>query len=383
MGTSEDTDQQRRREIGALKRFVGCSLAGSLLLHGILLSLKIVDPQNAAQPRPTEVTIVPRKPPSVEAKPVQQMPLQLPEQLPDELQPVQPDEPTSLPEVQVPDLASSETPSPLAPEGDPNAVVDESAQVGSGLAPGAGGFSEGIGLNRSNSPIRGSGGGARRGVPEGAPGGTGSPPAVTAPPAPQPEPVPPAPDPARQAVCRRCPSPDYPRAALQASVEGRVQVAVDVDAQGRVVGVRLSGSSGDRTIDNTVLETVRDRWRFETISGGANNVPVEVYMTVEGSDLNRRAQDWGDRTAVEVPTAGFAAPAPEPTATQSDRLPSSVEPLPELPVEIPEPAPELLVETPEPASEPLSQPLAQPLEMPEPEPLTELSPAILPTIETD
>ena len=328
MGLSEDADQQRRRETSALKQFVGLSLAGSLLLHAISLSLRIAQPWSANKPRPTEVTIVPRKAPPVQQAPPEMPPERLPEKLPETppeklpelLEQANPEAPLAArPEVLPSEVSPADSAS-AAPEGDPDALADESPLVGSGLAPGSGGFSEGIGLNRSNSPIRGSGGGARQGVPggvpDGVPGGSVSPPpAAAAPSAPQPDP-PPESDPSRRAVCRRCPSPDYPRAALQARAEGRVQVAVDVDASGRILNVRLANSSGDRDIDAAVLETVRQRWRFEAISGGANNLPVEVYMTVAGSEFNRRAQDWGEQTALEVPATGFAAPPPEPARQQ-------------------------------------------------------------------
>jgi TonB family protein len=328
MGFSVDADQQRSHEAAALKRFLGVSLAGSLLLHGISLLLPVADPRTASKPRLTEVTIVPRRS-SVETPPLpNQSPNQLPKQ-PPEQQPEQQPEPftqtdlSELPTALLEQLAE-QSPSTLAPEGDPNAVADESPLVGSGLTEGTGGFAEGIGLNRSNSPIRGTGGGARRGVVGGAPVGIPrqDPPVATAPPAPQLEVVAPEPASAQQAICRRCPSPDYPRAALQANVEGRVQVSVDVDAEGRVVQVRMANSSGNREIDQAVLETVRERWRFEDIRGGVNNVPVEVYMTVDGSELNQQVQDWGQRTAVEIPTSGFAA---SPTAPDAAVEETSVE----------------------------------------------------------
>ncbi len=332
MGLSDDVDQQRAQDSRTLRRMVGLSLAGSLLLHSIMLSLKIVAPWQATKPRPTEVVVVPRRTPPVEAPP-EIKPTPLPAQPLPAQPPEQPLEPT------LPPLQPSELPLPTTtaesaiPEGRVDAAVNESPRVGSGLAPGLGGFSEGIGLNRSNSPIRGSGGGARQGVP----GGTSdiAPPAAIGP---SPSPVPPSPEPdspedaSRYAVCRRCPSPDYPRNALQAALEGRVGVTVDLDERGRVVEAKLTHSSGDRAIDQAVLETVEERWRFENIDGGANDVPVEVYMTVNGSELNQRAQEWGNQTAVEIPSAGFAAPEfSEPSALDPEHLevnPTPVDPTP-------------------------------------------------------
>ncbi|MBF1999441.1 MAG: energy transducer TonB [Synechococcales cyanobacterium M58_A2018_015] len=312
MAFSEEAEQQRRREVQTRKRFIGFSVVGATLLHAVLLALAPVVFQTVRKSPPVEVTIVPRRVPPVSEEP--------PEPLPEELSepPLEPqDNPLTPPlpsPAALPELPVVVAPAGAAPEGDPDAATDESPLVGSGLAPGTGGFSEGIGLNRSDSPIRGAGGGARRGVPGGVPGSTPEPPVVTAPPAPQLE-VTPEGTSVRRAVCRRCPEPNYPRAALRANREGRVQVAVDVDAQGRVVDVRLANSSGDQTLDTAVLETVRNRWRFEAISGGASNIPVEVYMTVDGSELNQQARSWGEQTAVEIPDSGFAAPAVSPAST--------------------------------------------------------------------
>jgi TonB family protein len=325
MGLSDEVDQERRRENKALKRFVGLSFTGAALVHTVLLSLTPTA-WDTQKPRPTEVTIVPRR---VSPTEVQVQPSPLPQPSPPLEQsqepPLQPENPPR--DRQIASVQRDLFPAVSTPEGEPDATTDESPLVGSGLAPGAGGFSEGIGLNRSNSPIRGSGGGARRGIPGGSTQRSNpdsDPPLATV--SPQPEVMPEDAN-ARRAACRRCPAPDYPRAALQANAEGRVQVAVDVDARGRVVAVRLADSSGDQSIDAVVLETVRERWQFEAISGGAANVPVEVYMTVDGSELNQQAQTWGEQTAVEIPAAGFAAPTSSPVSSKSE---SSTEPSTEL-----------------------------------------------------
>ncbi|NJR40435.1 MAG: TonB family protein [Leptolyngbyaceae cyanobacterium CSU_1_4] len=248
----------------------------------------------------------------------------------------------------------------------------------------------------------------------GVPGGIIAPPIVTAPLPPaieeQSEPLPELTN-TRQAICRRCPSPDYPRTALQAGVEGRVQMAVDVDDRGRIIKVRLANSSGNSDIDRAVLETVRERWRFEEMQSGANNIPVEVYMTLDESELNRRAQNWGDRTVVEIPSSGFAAPPVAPdTPTTSRSEPSlsapqptvepTVEPIiepivesivkpiiePTEPVVEPNvtsdeppiaPTPQLTISLPEPILETVSEPERLPIELPD-EPVSSLSEETLP-----
>ncbi|NJL19569.1 MAG: energy transducer TonB [Leptolyngbyaceae cyanobacterium SM1_3_5] len=331
MGFSEEADQQRRREAKALRRFVGISLAGSLLTHGLIVALPVRE--TARPPRKIEIAVVPPRPsPSPPAVPPVD---RLIEPRPREPRPREPERvqrPTE-PRPPIPEAIASPA-TTLPPEGSPDATVNESPLVGSGLAPGTGGFSEGIGLNQSDSPIRGEGGGDRQGVPDGVPGGSIAPspePQAIAPAPPSASPVvvdrPPPVDPALlQVVCRRCPEPDYPRSALQAGIEGRVRVTVDVDRRGRVTGVRLVQPSGDRALDAAVLATVQERWRFEEIEGGASNVPVEVYMTVSDSELNQRAQEWGDRTAVRVPSSGFAAPTPQaPAAARPTPTPSREE----------------------------------------------------------
>jgi TonB family protein len=398
MGLSNDVDQQRSNEAKMLWRWVGCGLTGSLMLHSLSLFLTIRDP-GKVKPRPTEVVIVPRKSPP-EVKQVKPSPVPQPDVKPE----IKPElNPEPLPELVQPlrrtVAASQVLPPGVMPEGEADAERDESPLVGSGLAEGDGGFSEGIGLNRSNSTIRGSGGGERRGVEGGVPGGIIAPPIVTAP-------VPPiveervAPQPVsdpRLAVCRRCPSPEYPRSALQTGAEGRVQMAVDLDSRGRVVGVRLANSSGNAALDRAVLETVREQWRFESVRGGANNIPVEVFMTVAQSELNQQARDWGDRTAIEIPDAGFASPPIAPTAAQPvpssesvapivesapevspepipESVPESVPPaIPEpvlesVPPVVPEPVPETVQESlPESSPEPSVEAIVEPIETPEPD----------------
>lgn len=344
MMRSEEVDQQRTKEFKALKRFVGGSLIGSLLLHSMVLSLKTNDRWSLKNIEPTEIAIVPPKPlPSPQ-------PPELPE--PETPEPETPEPETPMPPIR-PELSSTAEaeqqirpqPTPAlpqavgTPEGRPDVAANESPLVGSGLAEGEGGFSEGIGLNRSNSPIRGSGGGARRGVPGGDPAAVPESEPVSPPSsAPTPAPESDSEDSSRWAVCRRCPPPDYPRNALQSGLEGRVQVTVDIDRRGRVTGVRLANSSGDAALDRAVLETVQEQWRFENIVGGAEDVPVEVYMTVNGSELHQQAEAWGEQTAVEVPTTGFS-----PAANLDSTVPVT-ESVPETPV------------TPNPADQPTSTP---------------------------
>ena len=48
--------------------------------------------------------------------------------------------------------------------------------------------------------------------------------------------------------------PDYPRAAERSGIEGYVEVTVDIDAGGRVIGSRITRSSGNRDLNNAALQ---------------------------------------------------------------------------------------------------------------------------------
>jgi TonB family protein len=408
MGFSEDVEQQRSNEVKSLRQWVGWGLVGSFVLHGLSLSGTM---PSLVKSRPTEVVVVPRREP--EAKPTPPVQPKVEPKIEPEIKPeIQPEIQPS-PTLRQTVTASRILPPGVMPEGEADAERDESPLVGSGLAEGDGGFSEGIGLNRSNSTIRGSGGGERRGIEGGVPGGIIAPPEpiVTAPTPPlveertETQPIDP-----RLAVCRRCPSPEYPRSALQAAAEGRVQMAVDLDSQGRVVGVRLANSSGNTELDRAVLETVRQRWRFEGVRGGASNVPVEVYMTVDESELNQRAQDWGDRTAIEIPDAGFATSSEAAPEAVPESVPESVpentgasirpqQPTPEsspasipqsvptpvsapIPSTLPESEPEMIPEPiPAAVSEPDPAPIPESVPEPEPEPFVEPALEVLTPVE--
>ncbi len=341
----EEVDQQRVKEAKALRRFIGSSLLASLLLHGSLLAWQSNRRLSSETPKPTEVVVVPKRPdspPPIPAKPTEPAVSEpLPRPSPDL---------AAVPQVPESSAAVQQSPTANLPEatgqleGRPDVSAHESPLVGSGLSAGEGGFSEGIGLNRSDSPIRGSGGGARQGVPGGDPGVAPVAPASPSPVVPpSPAPEPPSEESRRWVVCRRCPSPNYPQNALQTEAEGRVRVTVDLDRRGRITGVRLADSSGDAALDRVVLRTVREEWRFETVAGGATNVPIEVYMTVNGSQLNQQAVRWGNQTVVELPTAGFApdtAPdtAPDPALEITEVTPSTTpDPAPDT---APDPAPE-------------------------------------------
>lgn len=60
----------------------------------------------------------------------------------------------------------------------------------------------------------------------------------------------------------RQPWPDYPAAALRRREEGTVTMRLSVDPSGAVREVRVTGSSGWRSLDEAAADTIRRRWSF-------------------------------------------------------------------------------------------------------------------------
>ena len=73
------------------------------------------------------------------------------------------------------------------------------------------------------------------------------------------------------------PSPQYPRAALRAGIEGTVRVQVDVGPDGVPTSVSLDQGSGHRELDRAALDAVK-RWRFRPAM--ANGRPTVGRLTV-------------------------------------------------------------------------------------------------------
>ena len=212
---------------------------------------------------------------------------------------------------------------------------------------------------------------------------TGDDQVATGPSSPNPEPARSRP---RTVACRRCPKPSYPRRALDAGAEGTVNIMVDINSNGDVTSASLVGSSGYSSLDQAALSTVRRRWRFQPIRGGASGVVISVVMTIDGSNLNRRAREQGDNTSVEVPSQdtgvgdanendpstastpsdnGFAETTTTPSGTPADTLtdpPPTLAPLPSDPASPSSPSTDS--QPAPPAASPVSPP-------PQPEPTVE------------
>lgn len=334
MSFSGITVEQRSKEVEALKSFLTYSLIGSLALHiGVLSSgignyltrvpteeddaieFAIVDSPTAEPEKPLEkIPEEPKKLPevvqkqSIETPPVQKpvqefierpkiQPVEQPKQT-TQIQPVQQPKQTT----QNPQPANTQiAPKPEAPVttvapqggggGGGNPVLTDNGTSGSGVALSTGSGS-GIGS--------GSGSGLGSGIGSGSGGGVGNervkrPPVATAPTAPT---ASTAPTPAKinssgnangRAACREC-SAKYPEAARRQGVEGRVEVAVDTDAQGNVTNVRIARSSGNRELDEETKRQARN-WKLKPAEGGRQGVSIATEFAIKGSQRSRQVQE--------------------------------------------------------------------------------------------
>ncbi|HEY9799519.1 MAG TPA: energy transducer TonB [Leptolyngbyaceae cyanobacterium] len=75
---------------------------------------------------------------------------------------------------------------------------------------------------------------------------------------------------------------NYPQAARQRRIEGRVQVAVDTDEKGNVTNVRLLRSSGNQILDEATLRQARG-WKLKPSPTGRQGVSIATEYSVRGS----------------------------------------------------------------------------------------------------
>ncbi|MEA5623281.1 TonB family protein [Nostoc sp. UHCC 0251] len=327
MSFSGTTVEQRSKEVEALKSFLTYSLIGSLALHiGVLSSgignyltrmpkeeddaieFAIVDSPTAEPEKPLEkIPEVPKKLPevvqkqSIETPPVQK-PVQEFIERP-KIQPVeQPKQTTQIQPVQQP-TQTTQNPQPtntqIAPK--PEAPVTTVAPQGGGggsspILTDNGTSSSGVALSTgSGSGIgSGSGSGLGSGIGSGSGSGIGNervkrPPVATAPTTPTPPKINSSGNANGRAACREC-NAKYPEAARRRGVEGRVEVAVDSDAQGNVTNVRLTRSSGNRELDEAQLRQARE-WKLKPTEGGRQGVAIATEFAIKGSRRSRQVQE--------------------------------------------------------------------------------------------
>jgi TonB family protein len=92
--------------------------------------------------------------------------------------------------------------------------------------------------------------------------------------------------------CRSCPAPAYPPGSE--NLEGRAVVLIDVDSDGNVKNVKITKSTGDDTLDQTVKETVKE-WKFVSSENG-ERVRAAVDFAQQGSDFYHQALDREHRS---------------------------------------------------------------------------------------
>ncbi|PSB05390.1 hypothetical protein C7B76_31605, partial [filamentous cyanobacterium CCP2] len=389
MAFSDIATQQRDREATALKRFVTCSIAGSLVLHGAALLLKVNNLWNLDESDSAEIAIVVTEPlipveePELEEATPAEEPLpasesELPfsepgsassssiavadlpvEPIPEPEEPepsavVEPLEELLEEEPLADEVTEEEVSDTVEPESIETEAVEEPVPSPSDVAEERQDLRElldQVRRNRQNRQPqraesdrpaqsgRATPSASQRG--ESAQGERNQGEQATAPTTPgigNGEGDAPEGDGSgsRQVGCRSCPRPEYPESALDAGAEGQVSVSVDVGPDGRVIGVTLTGTSGNPDLDQAVLQTIREQYQFEGVSEGGETIPVVVDMTIQGSERNRRARQQGERTEIELP--GSEPPAQAESPVEPPIEPALRTPDPETPAVTPDPA---------------------------------------------
>jgi len=74
--------------------------------------------------------------------------------------------------------------------------------------------------------------------------------------------------------------PPYPPEALARGIEGVVELRVVVDENGAVRSAKVETSSGDASLDQSALATVRDHWHFDPARRGGTPVECEVVVPI-------------------------------------------------------------------------------------------------------
>jgi TonB family protein len=88
-------------------------------------------------------------------------------------------------------------------------------------------------------------------------------------------------------ICRRCPAPEYPLGAE--NLEGRAVVVINIEKDGNVSNVEIVKSTGYDNLDQTVLETIKKKWKFAS-SQKEQRVRAAVNFALAGSDFYHQAR---------------------------------------------------------------------------------------------
>lgn len=103
-----------------------------------------------------------------------------------------------------------------------------------------------------------------------------------------------------RAACSNC-SVSYPSWARRQGVEGRVEVLVDTDPQGRVISVSLLQSSGNSKLDEYHLKRAK-RWKLKPSPNGRKGVKIGTEYAMEGSQRYRAVQERGRQETTPAPS---------------------------------------------------------------------------------
>ncbi|MBD2494828.1 energy transducer TonB [Nostoc sp. FACHB-280] len=347
MSFSSIAIEQRSKEAQALKFVLGYSLVGSLALHVALLGSGIGNfltrlPADDNEPIELAIVEAPATPePEIEKAPIEekkeppdqvvsQSETQIPERSPvipqqqsvaiapvqkfvekPQVQPVQqPKQPvssdkpsattarttqTSTSTSTTSESSSTDNGGSSGSSGGTGILTGSGSGIGVGVGSGSGtGTGIGNGTGTGTGTGTGSGNGTGTGTGNGTGTGTSNPnPVAVAPSQPKIE----APAPAStnrssgngRAACRQCDN-KYPEQARRRGIEGKVEVAVDTDANGNVTNVRLTRSSGNRELDEAHLRQARD-WKLKPSESGRQGVSISTDYAIRGSRRYREAQE--------------------------------------------------------------------------------------------
>ncbi|MEH2381820.1 MAG: TonB family protein [Nostoc sp.] len=366
MSFSGITVEQRSKEVEALKSFLTYSLIGSLALHiGVLSSgisnyltrvstpeeepieLAIVDSPTAEPEKP--IAEIPeeikKEPLIVQKQPIETPPVEKFQQKEQITAVAQKPQPTNTPPKAIatkPEVPVKSAPIPRSPVSEDSKAssaggggggggsgvglgsgsgIAVGTSSGTGLGGGTGtGTGGGIGSGSGTGIGSGTGSGIGSGTGSGIGSGSGSgignglgnrPTVATAPIAPTPPKINSSGDGNGRAACREC-SAKYPEAARRRGVEGRVEVAVDTDAQGNVTNVRIARSSGNRELDEETARQARE-WKLKPAEGGRQGVSIATEFAIKGSRRSRQVQERQAQREAEEKTQQAAAAAADST----------------------------------------------------------------------
>lgn len=79
----------------------------------------------------------------------------------------------------------------------------------------------------------------------------------------------------------RNPHPSYPEDARAAGHQGTVTLYVKVDENGRVLGVRVTRSSGYPSLDERARSTVAGQWQFKPAKAGGVPVASDIIIPIQ------------------------------------------------------------------------------------------------------